>query len=149
MRSGSKLRSHQRQPRLPEGLRIYAIGDVHGRADLLGQLFGLIDADLARRPAERILHVMLGDYVDRGPASRAVIDAILARADRRELVALKGNHDALLLQALDEPTSIGDWLLMHGVETLGFLWPDLSQRRGRQAERSQPRFRDGLAPQPP
>ena len=50
MRSGSKLRSHQRQPRLPEGLRIYAIGDVHGRADLLGQLFGLIDADLARRP---------------------------------------------------------------------------------------------------
>ncbi len=118
MRSGSKLRTHQRQPRLPEGLRIYAIGDVHGRADLLGQLFGLIDADLARRPAERTLHVMLGDYVDRGPASRAVIDAILARADRRELVALKGNHDALLLQALDEPTSIGDWLLMHGVETL-------------------------------
>jgi serine/threonine protein phosphatase 1 len=118
MRSGSKLRSQQRQPRLPEGLRIYAIGDVHGRADLLERLFGLIDADLARRPPERTLHVMLGDYVDRGPASRAVIDAILARADRRELVALKGNHDALLLQALDEPTSIGDWLLMHGVETL-------------------------------
>ncbi len=118
MRSGSKLRSHQRQPRLPEGLRIYAIGDVHGRADLLERLFGLIDADLVRRPTPRALHVMLGDYVDRGPASRAVIEAILARAKCRELVALKGNHDALLLQALDEPTSIGDWLLMHGVETL-------------------------------
>jgi serine/threonine protein phosphatase 1 len=103
---------------LPEGLRIYAIGDVHGRADLLERLFGLIDADLARRPAPRALHVLLGDYIDRGPASRAVIDGILARAALCELVTLKGNHDAFLLQALDDPATMGDWLLMHGVETL-------------------------------
>ena len=94
-----------RRPRLPDGLRLYAIGDVHGRADLLERLFGLIDADLARWPAERTLHVMLGDYIDRGPASRAVIDGILARAAQYELVALKGNHDAFLLQALDDPST--------------------------------------------
>jgi serine/threonine protein phosphatase 1 len=105
-------------PRLPENLRVYAIGDVHGRADLLQQLFGLIDADLVRRPVTRPLIVTLGDYVDRGPASRQVIDLILARAARQELVALKGNHDAYLLQALDDPTKMGDWLLMQGVETL-------------------------------
>lgn len=118
MRSSSKPQSHARRPRLPEGLRIYAIGDVHGRADLLERLFGLIDADLGRRPAPRALHVLLGDYIDRGPASRAVIDGILARAVQCELVTLKGNHDAFLLQALDDPATMGDWLLMHGVETL-------------------------------
>ena len=105
-------------PQLAEGLRIYAIGDVHGRADLLEQLFALIDDDLKRRPPARAIHVMLGDYVDRGPASRAVIDLILARAERHEFVALKGNHDALLLQAIDDPTAMGDWLMMHGIETL-------------------------------
>ncbi len=118
MRSSSKPQSHARRPRLPEGLRIYAIGDVHGRADLLERLFGLIDADLGRRPAPRALHVLLGDYIDRGPASRAVIDGILARSALCELVTLKGNHDAFLLQALDDPATMGDWLLMHGVETL-------------------------------
>ncbi len=105
-------------PQLAEGLRIYAIGDVHGRADLLERLFALIDSDLERRPAKRAIQVMLGDYVDRGPASREVIDLILARAERHELVALKGNHDALLLQAIDDPATTGDWLMMQGVSTL-------------------------------
>lgn len=105
-------------PQLPEGVRIYAIGDVHGRGDLLERLFALIDEDLACRPPQRAIQVMLGDYVDRGPASRSVIDLILARAARHELVALKGNHDALLLGAIDDPATTGDWLMMHGIETL-------------------------------
>ncbi len=113
---GSNWEDHV--PQLAEGLRIYAIGDVHGRADLLERLFALIDADLEQRPVERAIQVMLGDYVDRGPASREVIDLILARAQQHELVALKGNHDALLLQAIDDPAAMGDWLMMHGVETL-------------------------------
>jgi serine/threonine protein phosphatase 1 len=112
-----KLKSHTR-PRLPGGLRVYAIGDVHGRADLLKNLFALIDADLARRPSARAQQIMLGDYIDRGPASREVIDLILARAAQHEVVALKGNHDAFVLQALDDPAAMGDWLMMDGVETL-------------------------------
>lgn len=115
--AGLKFKSSAR-PRLPEGLRVYAIGDVHGRADLLSNLFALIDADLARRAPARTLHIMLGDYIDRGPASREVIDLILARARRQDVVALKGNHDAFVPQALDDPSTMGDWLMMHGVETL-------------------------------
>jgi serine/threonine protein phosphatase 1 len=111
-----KLKSPTRA-RLPGGLRVYAIGDVHGRADLLKSLFALIDADLARRPSARTLQIMLGDYIDRGPASREVIDLILARAAQHEVVALKGNHDAFVPQALD-PAAMGDWLMMDGVETL-------------------------------
>jgi serine/threonine protein phosphatase 1 len=118
MRSSLKLWRGAKAPRIPDGLRLYAIGDVHGRADLLKRLFALIDADLARRPTEDALHVMLGDYIDRGPASRQVVDLVLARAAQHELVALKGNHDALLLQALDDPAKMGDWLMMQGVETL-------------------------------
>ncbi len=117
MRLSAKLKFRKR-PRIREGLRVYAIGDVHGRADLLKRLFALIDADLDRRPPAQAQHVMLGDYVDRGPASREVIDLILARAAQHEIIALKGNHDAFLLQALDDPPAMGDWLLMHGVETL-------------------------------
>jgi serine/threonine protein phosphatase 1 len=115
--AGFKFKSPAR-PRLPEGVRVYAIGDVHGRADLLSHLFALIDADLARRAPARVLHIMLGDYIDRGPASREVIDLILARTARHDVVALKGNHDAFVPQALDDPSAMGDWLLMHGVETL-------------------------------
>jgi serine/threonine protein phosphatase 1 len=118
MRSGLKLWRGKKAPRIPAGLRIYAIGDVHGRADLLLQLFDLIDTDLARRSVARPLIVMLGDYIDRGPASRQVVDLILARAAEQELVALKGNHDAFPLQALDDPAKMGDWVLMQGVETL-------------------------------
>ncbi|MEW6436825.1 MAG: metallophosphoesterase family protein [Pseudomonadota bacterium] len=114
--AGLKFKSAR--PRLPEGVRVYAIGDVHGRADLLSHLFALIDADLARRAPARVLHIMLGDYIDRGPASREVIDLILTRAARHDVVALKGNHDAFVPQALDDPSAMGDWLLMHGVETL-------------------------------
>ncbi len=113
-----KPKSHTRSPRLPEDLRVYAIGDVHGRADLLKSLFNSIDADLERHPVGRVQQVLLGDYIDRGPASREVIDLILARAAQHDVVALKGNHDAFVIQALHDPAAMGDWLLMHGVETL-------------------------------
>jgi serine/threonine protein phosphatase 1 len=68
----------RRVPQLPDGLRIYAIGDVHGRADLLSSLLAAIDADLVAHPAARTLHVFLGDYIDRGPNSRQVIDLVIA-----------------------------------------------------------------------
>ena len=54
-------------PRLPEGIRIYAFGDIHGRSDLLKKMFTVIDADIARNPVDRPIEVFLGDYIDRGP----------------------------------------------------------------------------------
>ena len=56
---------------LTEGQRIYAIGDIHGRLDLLTDMLGRIRADLAARPHPRPLVVFLGDYVDRGPEGAA------------------------------------------------------------------------------
>ena len=63
----------KRQPRIPADQRIYAIGDVHGRADLLTDVFGQIDSDLKARPIETSVQVFLGDYIDRGPHSRQVM----------------------------------------------------------------------------
>ncbi len=95
---------HFLDARAPEGMRLYAIGDVHGRADLLKKMHSMIDAELAADPPAdwRIIHV--GDYVDRGPDSRGVIDFLIERRNNEpRIVALAGNHDVSLLDFLDGP----------------------------------------------
>ena len=64
--------------RIPEGVSIYAIGDVHGRSDLLDRLFSRIDDDLVANPVPRPIHVFLGDYIDRGPDSYGVLDRLVS-----------------------------------------------------------------------
>jgi serine/threonine protein phosphatase 1 len=71
-------RSLERPPsRAPDGSRVYAIGDIHGCVGLLDRLHGLILDDAAHHPERRKLVVYLGDYIDRGPDSRAVVDRLL------------------------------------------------------------------------
>ncbi|MDH3378213.1 MAG: metallophosphoesterase [Gammaproteobacteria bacterium] len=80
---------------------IFAIGDVHGSAKELGRL-------LSQLPLQRdSTIVFLGDYVDRGPDSRAVIDTILELRERYDVVTLLGNHEQMLLDFLDAPQSSG------------------------------------------
>lgn len=102
----------------PDGTLVYAIGDVHGRLDLLAEMHARIAAEIMRlRPADwRIVH--LGDYVDRGPASKGVIEFLVRRsaADRR-IVALAGNHDVGFLDFLGEPDPVGLFARYGGVET--------------------------------
>jgi serine/threonine protein phosphatase 1 len=105
-------------PRLPDGVRIYAIGDVHGRADLLDQVFSRIDTDLLRRPAARALQILLGDYVDRGRFSKEVIDRLIERTHSREMICLKGNHEGCLLDFLRDPSCLSHWRQLGGFETL-------------------------------
>ena len=62
-------------PSLPSGARIYAVGDIHGRLDLLDALAEQIRADLVSAPPE-VMTIFLGDYVDRGPASAGVLDRL-------------------------------------------------------------------------
>lgn len=103
---------------LPAGYRIYAIGDVHGRDDLLGDVFDRIDADLRGHHARHAIEVYLGDYVDRGPRSRDVIDRLLARARHRDTVFLKGNHETFLLDFISDPQVLRSWRQWGGLETL-------------------------------
>ncbi len=106
------------RPRLPVGLRIYAIGDVHGRAVLLDQVLSRIDAHQVALPAVRPVELFLGDYIDRGPASREVLNRLIARSWAHETVCLKGNHETFIQQFLNDPTALSEWRYNGGLETL-------------------------------
>jgi serine/threonine protein phosphatase 1 len=104
--------------RAPDGMRIYAIGDVHGYAELLIAMHQRIKDDLRRRPVAdwRIVHV--GDYVDRGPDSKAVLDFLIGRmAVDERIIALKGNHDQAMVDFLAEPDPFGTFAQNGGQET--------------------------------
>lgn len=105
-------------PHLPEGVRIYAIGDVHGRADLLDRKLSLIDAHVAAHPIARPIFLFVGDYIDRGPASREVLDLLINCAKGREMVFLRGNHDVYILNFIENPALLRDWSKIGGLETL-------------------------------
>ena len=107
-----------RRPSLPAGLRVYAIGDIHGRLDLLNQLLALIDADIAQFPATRPVYVFLGDYIDRGHWSRETIERLIEHAAEHESVFLKGNHELIAISCLSDGTKIDQWLRLGGMETL-------------------------------
>jgi serine/threonine protein phosphatase 1 len=104
--------------RLPDGLRIYAIGDIHGRADLLAALLRQIDVDCTLYPSSRPIVVFIGDYIDRGPASREVLDLLLGCVRTKEAVFLKGNHETFVHRFLSEPAVLDEWRLCGGLETL-------------------------------
>jgi len=116
------LKSSASLPRIPPGVRAYAIGDIHGRHDLMMALLAAIFADASDG---RNIIIFLGDYIDRGPASRQVIEDI-SGFDRPgwDVVALRGNHEQVLLDFLDDPEIYRVWrpfgapdtLLSYGVE---------------------------------
>jgi serine/threonine protein phosphatase 1 len=120
-----RLFSQQRPSRsaLPNSSRpIYAIGDIHGRLDLLTPLLQTIRNDIETHALNlhRPMIVFLGDYIDRGPQSRAVVDSILAlRQDPTlEIRTLKGNHEQALLLFLESPQFGPTWLAHGGATTL-------------------------------
>lgn len=103
----------------PPGVRIYAIGDVHGHLALLERMIAAIDADLAAHPVKEAIEVTLGDYIDRGPDSRGVLQLLATRPPTgRTRVSLRGNHEDFLLDFLDDPTELHFWAQNGAVETL-------------------------------
>ena len=103
---------------IPEGVRVYVVGDIHGRADLLEQIFAGIDADLNSHPVDATIEVFLGDYIDRGPASSKVLDHLIDRHRSHRTLCLKGNHEAYMLEFLREPAILDEWSRYGGLETL-------------------------------
>ena len=105
---------------MPPGHAVYAIGDIHGRADLLDVLLDRISSDAARHPADetRTL-VFLGDYIDRGTASRGVVDRLLSDPlPGFATIRLLGNHEEALLDFVEGLAGAMDWLGYGGLETL-------------------------------
>ncbi|NSX54906.1 metallophosphoesterase family protein [Parasulfitobacter algicola] len=100
---------------------VYIIGDVHGRYDLLLQLFETIDEDIARSKIDRLNIVLLGDYIDRGQFSRQVLH-LLHKAHLQapaSFICLKGNHEQMLLDFLSDPRpETALWLRYGGEQTL-------------------------------
>ena len=105
-------------PQVPRGHRVYAVGDVHGRDDLLGQLIGMIEADNAGRPRAEVTIVFLGDLIDRGAKSAEAVERLRTyRPSGIRVEFLAGNHEEVLLRILDgESDLLADWLRFGGAE---------------------------------
>ncbi len=112
-------RAEPAAPAGPADTRVYAIGDIHGRLDLLRQMSALVHDDAYRRQAPRNVVITLGDYVDRGPQSREVIEFLRhERLPSFEHVHLKGNHEDIMLRFLEDAAIGPNWLTYGGRETL-------------------------------
>jgi serine/threonine protein phosphatase 1 len=105
-------------PSIAQGIRIYAIGDIHGRVDLLNKILSFCAADTAKHPVARPIYVFLGDYIDRGSWSRETIARLIEHGAAYESIFLKGNHELLAINCLRDPTLIDQWFRLGGRETL-------------------------------
>jgi calcineurin-like phosphoesterase family protein len=105
-------------PRGKAGARAYAIGDIHGRLDLLDRLLARVEADIAARPPRKNFIIFLGDLVDRGPESAGVVERLLHyRPHYGRPVFLAGNHEEVLLRMLaGEKGILPSWLKFGGGE---------------------------------
>lgn len=122
-------------PAVPEGTVVWSVGDIHGRLDLLEPLVEAIQADLAATVAERKIVVFLGDYIDRGPESRGVIQFLagLGPDEKIDWRFLKGNHEEAMLAFLEDPAEGAKWCEYGGDATLqsyGLRVPQLRHRSG-------------------
>jgi serine/threonine protein phosphatase 1 len=111
---------------VPEGTRVYAIGDVHGRLDLLQDLHEQVRYHAREYPIGRAVVVHIGDYIDRGYQSRQTVDYLLGSPlPGFDMVNLLGNHERTLLEFLDDISVGPGWLRYGGRETLfsyGIAW---------------------------
>lgn len=105
-------------PSVPDGERVYAIGDIHGRLDLFEALVDLIETDDASRPAADTTIVLLGDLIDRGPESAGVVALAREWASRRHVAFLLGNHEEMLLVSRQDADAIESFLKFGGLETI-------------------------------
>jgi serine/threonine protein phosphatase 1 len=103
---------------VPDGTRVYCVGDIHGRDDLLLEMAERIDSDIGARSFDDAVTVFLGDYVDRGPGSMRVVERLACGEWPTPMIALAGNHEDLLLAFLEDEGILDAWRSLGGLETL-------------------------------
>ncbi|TAN76337.1 MAG: serine/threonine protein phosphatase [Magnetospirillum sp.] len=129
MNRDSSHRSDPPPAEVPPGTRVYAVGDIHGRMDLLGRLLEDIAEDSRYSPYDapppgRVVVVCLGDLIDRGPDSKAVVERLLAGPPPdgplagAQFISLRGNHEDYLLQFLADFSAAPGWLRNGGLEAI-------------------------------
>jgi serine/threonine protein phosphatase 1 len=105
-------------PPAPKGVTIYAIGDIHGRLDLLEMVHREIDADKASSHPRRAAEIYLGDYIDRGPDAAGVISRLIDRSRDVYAIFLRGNHEQMLLDFLAGEPCFEMWKAVGAVPSL-------------------------------
>jgi serine/threonine protein phosphatase 1 len=115
-------RRRAREPRVPDGQRVYSIGDIHGRLDLYLQMLKMIFEDHQARSAMSAHIVILGDMIDRGPQSRELVRQLMSPPSWADVTALLGNHESALLSALDGEQGMLELWLEHGGEATLASW---------------------------
>ncbi|HEV2678759.1 MAG TPA: metallophosphoesterase family protein [Aliidongia sp.] len=146
------------KPEVPEGLRLYVIGDIHGCVEPLDALHELIRHDLILTQAKEHLIVYLGDYIDRGPSSADVLDRLIDNPlDNVTAIHLKGNHEAMMMAFFEQPEEVGPkWFAIGGAATVasyGLPWrggqelPRLAQDLSDRLPKSHHDFLDSLVTQ--
>src|SRR5207237_334186 len=103
-------------PLPPEGVVVYAVGDIHGRDDLLAGIHAAINYDDVAAD-DMCVEVYLGDYVDRGAQSAAVLERLIERGSYRNSIFLRGNHEAIFQSFLERKLAIDEWRVFGGIET--------------------------------
>jgi Calcineurin-like phosphoesterase len=113
----SEILGQKRGPaRIADGQCVYAIGDIHGRLDLLDALLERIWADA---PKDGNTLVFVGDYIDRGPASKDVVERLIGlERPGWQIIKLRGNHEQFLLEYLGNPEVFSAWRGFGAAETL-------------------------------
>jgi serine/threonine protein phosphatase 1 len=104
--------------RVPDGMRVYCVGDIHGRDDLLQQMVERVEADIEVPSFEHAVTVFLGDYVDRGLDSKQVVERLVRSEWPTRIIALAGNHEDLLMAFLDDEGVLEAWRSLGGLETI-------------------------------
>ena len=114
-----KMLHRPTRPSVPANLRVYAIGDVHGRLDLLNRMLELIDRDASEARGLTPVRVFLGDYVGRGPDSAGVIAKLVELHNWcPDTIFLRGNHEQMLLDFFNNPNCYRAWSQIGGERTL-------------------------------
>ncbi len=137
--------------KIAHGKRVYAIGDIHGHVDTLARMHDLIEADMKERPVDDATILYVGDYIDRGPDSKGVIDLLVERelyAPQFRHVFLLGNHeDAMYNEFMAEPQGHRqDWLQWGGAEAVESYGVEIDKSKayGPQAERIAAELKEAL-----